>query len=50
MTNVIQYLVELSNEQKHMFQEMNSKVTDIEDQIDLILFRISELSDKFDRE
>ena len=50
MTNVIQYLVELSNEQKHMFQEMSSKVTDLEDRIDLILFRISELSDKLDRE
>ena len=50
MTNVIQYLVELSNEQKHMFQEMTSKVTDIEDQIELILFRISEVSDKINRE
>jgi hypothetical protein len=50
MTNVISYLIELSNEQKHMFEEMSKKVSDIEDHIDLILFRIQELSNKFNKE
>lgn len=50
MTNVISYLIELSSEQKQMFEDMSKKVADIEDHIDLILFRIQELSDKFNQE
>jgi hypothetical protein len=48
MSNVITYLVEMSNEQKAMFQEMQKQVIAIKDDIDLIVFRIKELSDKLD--
>ena len=50
MTNVISYLIELSNEQKQMVEDMSKKVDDIEDHIYLILFRIQELSNKFNQE
>tara|TARA_R110002020_G_scaffold133767_3_gene298510 strand:- start:459 stop:611 length:153 start_codon:yes stop_codon:yes gene_type:complete len=49
MSNVITYLVEMSNEQKAMFKEMQKQVLDIKDDIDLIVFKIKELSDKLDR-
>ena len=50
MSNVIAYLVDLSTEQKRMFQEMSVKVTEIDDQINLILFRVTELAKKLDKE
>ena len=50
MSNVLAYLVDLSNEQKRMFQEMSTKVTEIDDQISLIMFRIMELSKKLDKD
>jgi|TARA_R110000803_G_scaffold112946_1_gene181363 methyl-accepting chemotaxis protein len=49
MTNVISYLVEMSNEQKAMFKDMQGQVLEIKDSIDLIAYRIKELSDKLDR-
>ena len=50
MTNVIQYLIELSNEQKEMFSQMTEKVQDVEDKMEVILFRIEELSNKVNRD
>ncbi len=50
MTNVIQYLIELSNEQKEMFSQMSEKVQDVEDKMEVILFRIEELSNKVNRD
>jgi hypothetical protein len=49
MSNVITYLVEMSNEQKAMFKDMQKQVLDIKDDIDLIVYRLKELSDKLNR-
>ena len=49
MTNVISYLVQLSNEQKHMFKEVTERVDEIDDNIKLILFKLDELTYKLDQ-
>ena len=49
MSNVITYLVEMSNEQKAMFKDMSKRVVDINDMLDLIVNRLKELSDKVER-
>ena len=49
MSNVITYLVEMSNEQKAMFKEMSNRVVAINDMLDLIVIRVKELTDKVDR-
>tara|TARA_R110002020_G_scaffold157006_1_gene339264 strand:+ start:337 stop:474 length:138 start_codon:yes stop_codon:yes gene_type:complete len=45
MTNVIQYLIQLSNEQKAMFQEVTQRVDEIDEKIQRI---VETLEDKLD--
>jgi|TARA_R110000765_G_scaffold241809_1_gene344504 hypothetical protein len=49
MTNVIAYLVQLSNEQKYMFKDVTERVDEIDDSIKLILFKLDELTNKIDQ-
>jgi methyl-accepting chemotaxis protein len=46
VTNVIAYLIQLSNEQKAMFQEVTEQVNKIDDNIQLIVLKLEELTDK----
>ena len=49
MTNVIQYLVQLSEEQKAMFNSMLERVDDMEDHVKVILLKIEQLQTKIDQ-
>jgi hypothetical protein len=49
MTNVIEYLLQLSQEQKDMFTSMSQRVDDMEDHVKVILIRIQEIHDKIER-
>ena len=49
MTNVIEYLLQLSQEQKAMFQAMSDRVDDMEDHVKVILIRVQEVHDKLGR-
>jgi len=49
MTNVIEYLLQLSQEQKAMFQSMSERVDDMEDNVKVILLRIEEIHGKLER-
>jgi hypothetical protein len=49
MTNVIEYLLQLSQEQKAMFQSMSERVDEMEDHVKVILIKIREIHEKFER-
>ena len=49
MTNVIQYLVQLSEEQKAMFTSMSERVDDMEDHVSVILVKIQEMQNKLEQ-
>jgi|TARA_Y100000034_G_scaffold443_1_gene576 hypothetical protein len=49
MTNVLQYLLQLSEEQKAMFQSMSDRVDDMEDHVKVILVKIQEVHNKLDQ-
>ena len=49
MSNVIQYLVTLSEEQKAMFTSMSERVDTMEDHVSVILMKIREIQDKIDQ-
>ncbi len=49
MTNVIEYLLQLSQEQKDMFTSMSERVDDMEDHVKVILIRIQEIHGKLER-
>ena len=49
MTNVIEYLLQLSQEQKDMFTSMSERVDDMEDNVKVILLRIEEIHGKLER-
>ena len=49
MSNVIQYLVTLSEEQKAMFNSMSERVDSMDDHVSVILMKIREIQDKIDR-
>ena len=49
MTNVIEYLLQLSQEQKDMFTSMSQRVDDMEDHVKVILIRIQEVHDKLEQ-
>ena len=49
MSNVIEYLLQLSQEQKAMFQSMSDRVDDMEDHVKVILIRVQEVHDKLGR-
>lgn len=49
MTNVIEYLLQLSQEQKAMFQSMSDRVDDMEDHVKVILIRVQEVHDELGR-
>ena len=49
MTNVIEYLLQLSQEQKNMFTSMSQRVDEMEDHVSVILIKIQEIDDKLDR-
>lgn len=49
MTNVIEYLLQLSQEQKAMFQSMSDRVDDMEDHVKVILIKIQEIHGKLER-
>ena len=49
MTNVLQYLLQLSEEQKAMFQSMSERVDDMEDHVIVILVKIQEVHNKLDQ-
>ena len=49
MTNVIEYLLQLSQEQKDMFTSMSQRVDDMEDHVKVIMIRIQEIYDKLER-
>ena len=49
MTNVIEYLLQLSQEQKDMFSSMSQRVDDMEDHVKVILVNIQEVQNKLDQ-
>ena len=49
MSNVIQYLVQLSEEQKAMFTSMSERVDNMEDHVKVILLKIEQLQTKIDQ-
>ena len=49
MTNVIEYLLQLSQEQKNMFTSMSQRVDEMEDHVSVILIKIQEIDDKLYR-
>jgi len=49
MTNVIQYLVQLSEEQKAMFTSMSERVDNMEDHVNVILLKIQEMQNKLEQ-
>ena len=49
MSNVLQHILIMAEEQKVMFQTMSERVDDMEDSVKVILLKIEQIHDKVDR-
>ena len=46
MSNIMQYLIQMSDEFKESYQKIDSRIDDIQDKIDLLIFKNQELDQR----